>query len=214
MQTATDKTVLKKNASMLRILGLQRPLVPVEEYAAREGVSVDIVEQCVKLGILQTRKFRGKIFVVDTLFSSNLYANESPDETTQAVERAKQAKKIFELVQKAGPQPDAKTKKPATPEHSKPTEKSCQPVHKPQIQRPEVVAGPTKKKVEKPIQVKQKPATAEKPQEDMCLLETLLVAQAKSRRIWQIVAFLSVAAVCVLLFLGLLFYADYKVQLS
>jgi hypothetical protein len=213
MQTATDKTVLKENVSMLRLLGLQRPLVPIEEYAAREGVSVDIVEQCVKLGILQTRKFRDKTFVVDTLFNLHSYISENPDETSKPIERAKQVKKIFELVRKATPQPSTKTEEPTTPGHSKPIEKPSRPVHRPQIKRPEVVAESTKK-IEKPVQIKQKPATAKKPQENFCSLEVLLAAQAKSRRIWQIVALSSVAAVCVLLFVGLLFYADYKVQLS
>jgi hypothetical protein len=213
MQTATDKTVLKKNVSMLRLLGLQRPLVPIEEYADREGVSVDIVEQCVKLGILQTRKFRDKTFVVDTLFSSHLYINENADETSKPIEQAKQVKKIFELVRKATPQPSTEIKEPTIPCHSKPIEPPGRPVHRPQIKRPEVVAESTKK-VEKPVPEKQKPTTAKKPQENLCSLEVLLAAQAKSRRIWQIVALSSAAAGCVLLFVLLLFYADYKVQLS
>ena len=198
---------------MLRLLGLQRPLVPIEEYAAREGVSVDIVQQCVKLGILQIRKCRDKTFVVDTLFNSQSYINENADETTVPVERAKQLKKIFELVRKATPQPSTKTKKPAPSCYSKPVERPSRPVHRPQVKRPDVVADSTKK-VEKTVQVKQEPATTKKPQEDLPSLEMLLAVQAKSRRIWQIVALSSVAVVCVLLFVGLLLFAEYKAQFS
>jgi len=213
MQTATDKTVLAENVSMLRLLGLRKPLVPIEEYAAREEVSVDIVEQCVKLGILQIRKCRGKTFVVDMPLSPYPYVEENPGETTKPTDRAEQVKKIFELVRKATPQPSTKTKEPTSLGHSRPIENPGRPVHRPQIKRPEVVAESTKK-VEKTVQVKQKPTIAKKPQENLCSLEVLLAAQAKSRRIWQIVALSSVAAVCVLLFVGLLFFADYKVQLA
>jgi archaellum component FlaC len=43
----------------------KRDLVPLDEYAAREGISSDIVEQQGQLGVIQIRKFKGQKFVVD-----------------------------------------------------------------------------------------------------------------------------------------------------
>jgi uncharacterized small protein (DUF1192 family) len=43
----------------------KRALVPLDEYAARQGISSDIVEQQGQLGVVQIRKFKGQKFVVD-----------------------------------------------------------------------------------------------------------------------------------------------------
>jgi hypothetical protein len=43
----------------------KRELVPLDEYAARQGISSDIVEQQGQLGVIQVRKFKGQKFVVD-----------------------------------------------------------------------------------------------------------------------------------------------------
>jgi archaellum component FlaC len=43
----------------------KRELVPLDEYAARQGISSDIVEQQGQLGVIQIRKFKGQKFVVD-----------------------------------------------------------------------------------------------------------------------------------------------------
>jgi hypothetical protein len=43
----------------------KRNLVPLDEYAARQGISSDIIEQQGQLGVIQIRKFKGQKFVVD-----------------------------------------------------------------------------------------------------------------------------------------------------
>ena len=43
----------------------KRALVPLDEYAAREGISSDILEKQGQLGVIQIRKFKGQKFVVD-----------------------------------------------------------------------------------------------------------------------------------------------------
>lgn len=43
----------------------RRKLVPIDEYATRQGISSDIVEKQGKLGVIQIRKYRGRQFVVD-----------------------------------------------------------------------------------------------------------------------------------------------------
>ncbi|MGA2172258.1 MAG: hypothetical protein ABSG82_04500 [Sedimentisphaerales bacterium] len=61
-QTAAGGTATQKAepASHFR-----RGLIPLDEYAAREGISSDIVEQQGQLGVIQIRKFKGQRFVVD-----------------------------------------------------------------------------------------------------------------------------------------------------
>jgi methyl-accepting chemotaxis protein len=46
-------------------LQLKRPLMPIDEFAAREGVSRSAIEDWAKLGLVQIRKHKGKTFVVD-----------------------------------------------------------------------------------------------------------------------------------------------------
>jgi len=46
-------------------LCLNRPLVQIDEYASRIGVTRGVIEQAAKLGIIRTRKFRGQTFVLD-----------------------------------------------------------------------------------------------------------------------------------------------------
>ena len=43
----------------------KRDLVPLEEYAARVGISSDIIEQQGRLGVVQIRKYKGRKYVVD-----------------------------------------------------------------------------------------------------------------------------------------------------
>jgi len=54
----------------------KRQLVPLDEYAAREGLSGETVEKQGRLGVVQIRKFRGRKFVVDVPFSQSGFGNE------------------------------------------------------------------------------------------------------------------------------------------
>jgi len=77
----------------------------IDEYAAREGLSRDIIEDCGKLGIVQIRKHKGKTFVVDLPLTPYSYIPEVTTELTKSNEKTAQAKKIAELVQKLIPEP-------------------------------------------------------------------------------------------------------------
>lgn len=46
-------------------LQLNRPLVQIDEYADRLGVTRGLIEQAAELGVIRTRKFRGETFVLD-----------------------------------------------------------------------------------------------------------------------------------------------------
>jgi hypothetical protein len=63
---------------------IKRSLLPIDEYAAREGLSVDLVEKCGDLGIVQIRKYRGKTFVVNLPVSPYPCAVETPDEPVKS----------------------------------------------------------------------------------------------------------------------------------
>ncbi|MHC4075443.1 MAG: hypothetical protein ACYSRR_06405 [Planctomycetota bacterium] len=62
MQANMDVAAAKKTASMLR---LRKTLIPIKEYALREGIPENMVKQCGQIGLLQLRKFQGKTLVVD-----------------------------------------------------------------------------------------------------------------------------------------------------
>jgi hypothetical protein len=59
--TPGDAAVQKAESSF----HFRRNLVPLNEYAAKQGISSDIVEQQGQLGVIQIRKFKGQKFVVD-----------------------------------------------------------------------------------------------------------------------------------------------------
>jgi len=68
-------------------LQLNRSLLPIDEYAAREGVSKSIVEECGKLGIVQIRRCKGRMFVVDVPLSPYRYPSEAGEGATKPVDK-------------------------------------------------------------------------------------------------------------------------------
>ena len=100
MAIGTKKTVSQNTGPTLQ---LKKPLLPIDEYAAREGVSRGIIEKCGKLGIVQIRKYKGKTFVVDTPLSPYRYAPETTKNNTQPIDKNTQAKMISELARKVTP---------------------------------------------------------------------------------------------------------------
>ncbi len=100
MGITTDQITSRETGSTLQ---LKRPLLPIDEYAAREGVSRDIVEECGQLGIVQIRKYRGKTFVVDVPLSPYRCASEASEKPIQPTDKTAHTKKTSELVQKVNP---------------------------------------------------------------------------------------------------------------
>jgi prefoldin subunit 5 len=83
----------------------RRNLVPLGEYAARQGISSDIVEQQGQLGVIQIRKFKGQKFVVDVSPEQlSEFENENIAETTGkvVVPHATTSSKIFTIGLTAG----------------------------------------------------------------------------------------------------------------
>jgi hypothetical protein len=96
METTSNQVTAEKSGPTLQ---LNRSLLPIDEYAAREGLSRGIVEECGKLGILQIRKYRGKAFVVDVPVSPYRCGGEVGEEATKPVDGTDPLEKISELGQ-------------------------------------------------------------------------------------------------------------------
>ena len=62
METIIEQETFEDTVPKLR---LERPLVPIDEFAAREGVSRSAIEDWANLGLVQIRRHKGKTFVVD-----------------------------------------------------------------------------------------------------------------------------------------------------
>ena len=63
-----DTEVLAEDTAVLKAVEtthFKRSLVPLDEYASRQGISSDVVEKQGRLGVIQIRKFKGRKFVVD-----------------------------------------------------------------------------------------------------------------------------------------------------
>ena len=54
-----------ENKDVEPALQLEERQLPIEEYAAKEGVSMPLIEECGRLGIVQIRNYDGRAFIVD-----------------------------------------------------------------------------------------------------------------------------------------------------
>jgi len=97
----TTKRVSSEKAGP--ILQLKRSLLPIDEYAARKGLSTEIIDKYGLLGIIQIRRYKGKTFVVDTPLSPYSRISKATEEAVKPTDKAAQAKKISELAQKIIP---------------------------------------------------------------------------------------------------------------
>ena len=61
-------------------LQIERPLLPIDEYAARQGISRQAVEEYGWMGIVQIRKHKGRTFVVDVPLNSYSHTSKPSSE--------------------------------------------------------------------------------------------------------------------------------------
>ncbi|UCC22439.1 MAG: hypothetical protein JSW23_11790 [Planctomycetota bacterium] len=95
MATETNQNASGQTA---RSLHLNKPLVPIDEYAAREGLSRSLVEECGRLGIVQLRTYRGKTFVVNVPISPYVCLSAGGGEGAGPAEKNGRTEKISELM--------------------------------------------------------------------------------------------------------------------
>ena len=105
METIENEMISRETGPILQ---LKRPLLPIDQYAAREGVSTGILEQCGKLGIVQIRKYKGQTYVVDVPITPNM--PELVGDPAKPIDKAERARRIAELVKKAFPAEPPKPK--------------------------------------------------------------------------------------------------------
>lgn len=101
MKTTVNETISQENEPILQ---LNRQLLSIGEYAAREGVPKGVIEECGKLGIVQIRKHKGKTFVVDVPILRYCDKCEPAAMPTRGADKITQADKISELVKKVIPE--------------------------------------------------------------------------------------------------------------
>jgi len=108
-ETVKDNVLQDEGATLL----LNRPLVPIDEYADRESVSTGLIEECGRLGVIQLRRYKGKTFVVDVPLAYP-YASQTAAEQGQPDDKTVLLQKASELVKKHIPPepPPEKTQKP------------------------------------------------------------------------------------------------------
>jgi len=85
------------------ILQLKRSLLPIDEYAARRGISSEIIEKYRQLGIIQIRRYKGKTFVVDVPPGPYSCLFEGIREAVRHIDRPPRDGKISEPIQKITP---------------------------------------------------------------------------------------------------------------
>ncbi len=85
------------------VLQMKRSLLPIDEYAAREGVSREILERCGQLGIVRIRRYKGRTFVVDVPLGPYSCVSEDIGQALRPVDMAARAGRISEPVQKTIP---------------------------------------------------------------------------------------------------------------
>ena len=91
METNPDQRTSEEAGATLQ---LKRSLLPIDEYAAREGLSRDIIEECGKLGVVQIRRYKGKTFVVDVPLSPYLCASEAAERAAKPVDKGSHFAKV------------------------------------------------------------------------------------------------------------------------
>ena len=214
MQTTTNKTVSQQAESTLR---LKRPLLSIAEYAARQGISTDIVEEYAKLGIIQIRKYKGKMFVVDVPLSRHPCTTQTPetiDQSTQLSSEDTQAEDIPEPMQVVSPEvlKIVNELTTAAADEIIKTKSLSELMHTPDSQAFEI-ADEQLKFVDETVKPKEKPKSTQIIQEDGTQ-PGLSTAQAKSKHTWQIAALLSIAFLFAAIFANLWLYMNWKIQLE
>jgi len=105
------------------LLQLKRPLLSIDKYAAREGVTRRVVEEYARLGVIQIRRYKGKTYVVDVPLSpynpaleelqmlqeNSRIASSNAEKRSQPVNRTGQVRMISELTPPNPPRPVQKT---------------------------------------------------------------------------------------------------------
>ena len=141
---------------------MKKTLIPIDRYAQKESLSRDIIEQCAKMGLLQIRKCRGEVFVVDTPFGAFGSREEILADVNSQIEEQRRlcapkiqppAQKPVNITKPALQTKPIQTAKPA--QTAKPTavvKNNAAPAAKPQTKTPEPYKSVAERVAEKQSQ--------------------------------------------------------------
>ena len=80
------------------IFSRKKSLLTVSQYAARQGVSTGVVQECAKLGVVQVRKHKDKTFIVDLPLDTYKIIKQQDSLSPETIDSTLSANKITELV--------------------------------------------------------------------------------------------------------------------
>lgn len=76
----------------------KKSLLTIGQYAVRQGISAGVVQECAKLGVVQVRKHRNKIFIVDLPFDMYKALKQQDSQSSEDVDASSSTDKITDLV--------------------------------------------------------------------------------------------------------------------
>ena len=88
------------------IFSKKKSLLTIGQYAATQGVSAGVVQECARLGVVQVRKHKDKTFIVDLPLDIYKIIKEQDSQSPQEVDVSSCADKISDLVNRIF-QPDS-----------------------------------------------------------------------------------------------------------
>ncbi len=184
MQTIADQTISEEAGSGLQ---LKKSLLPINKYAAREGVSTDTIERCGKLGVVQIRKHKDKTFVVDVPLSQYAHIPQTIEEPAKINESIDTADEIGRM------------------------ENLYEPLRTHKHQRRKTTGRPQKFINE--TAVSEETPESSRILQNYRVQFTILTAKAKSKRAWQITALVSIALLFAAVLFNLWLYTNHKTRL-
>ncbi len=97
MKTTLSETSLSTTRPAVQ---LHKPLMPIDAYMAREGVSESVVEEYRQLGIVQIRRHKGKTYVIEIPLEPYPSEPEAAQQTARPGGEAGRAEQVSEPAEK------------------------------------------------------------------------------------------------------------------
>ena len=171
-------------------LYMKSQLQTVEEFAARYGIAERIIKECASLGLIKTRKCKGKIFVLD--IPASRYQDSAEDSNEQLNYQVLHAQKIAELAEKIPAHLSQESKAPLPITAYKPTKATPSPTGN------------------KPILAKAKQADSFTRTDTFLLGISAKQTSAKTK--WKLAALSVLVLLCATVFMNIWLYTDRNIK--
>jgi len=182
---------------------LNKKIMPIDEYAKREGITKEIVANCGKLGIIPIRKYKGRLYVVDLPISPYEYASMAEEKANSAGTREVRPSKVQRSVTGPGlAAPTTRTGRPAAICDAAAPAPATYTMPSGHMNLPPAGQKPASKQASKSPVISV---------DDEFRLKVLSI-QARSRRLWQITALVSLLCCFMLVVAGVWFSMGRRIQ--